>query len=67
MKQIKGRHGIVETKLAFKLVKTTGHCGSVHGKFLTVLNILVNTISTDTLASTGTLNLQPLSNKSLVN
>ena len=44
----------VETKLASTLVKTTGHCSAVHGKFLTVLDFLVTTTSTDTLASTGT-------------
>ena len=58
---------VVETKLTFKVVKTTGHCNKVYGKFLIVLFFLVTTTSTDTLASTGTLNLQPLSNKSLVN
>ena len=48
---------VVEIKLAFKLVKTTGHCSTVHGKFLIVLDFLVTTTSTDTLASTGTLNV----------
>ena len=44
-------------KLDFTLTKTTGHCSTVHGKFLSVLDFLVTTTSTDTLASTGTLNL----------
>ena len=48
---------VVEIKLAFKLVKTTGHCSTVHGKFLIVLYFLVITTSADTLASTRTLNL----------
>ena len=48
---------IVETKLAFKRVKATGHCSTVHGKFLILLDILVSTTSADTLASKGTLNL----------
>ena len=48
---------LVETKLGFKLVKTTGHCSTVHGKLLIVLDFLVTTTSTDTLASKGTLNL----------
>ena len=48
---------VVETKLAFNLVVTTGHCSKVHGKFLIVLDFLVTTTSTDTLASKGTLNL----------
>ena len=52
---------VVEGKLAFKLVKTTGHCSTVHGKFLIVLDFLVTTTSTDTSASKGTLNLYPLS------
>ena len=47
----------VEGKLSSKLVKTTGHCSTVHGKFLIVLDFLVATTSTDTLASKGTLNL----------
>ena len=47
----------VETKLDFKLVKTTGHCSTVHGEFLVVLDLLVTTTSTDTLASKGTLSL----------
>ena len=45
---------VVETKLDFQLVKTTGHCSTVHGKFLVVLYFLFTTTSTDTLASTGT-------------
>ena len=48
---------VVEDKLVFKLVKTTGHCRAVHGKFLIVLDLLVTTTSTDTLTSKGTLNL----------
>ena len=48
---------VVESKLVFKLVKTTGHCSTVHGKFLIVLDFFVTTTSTDTLASKGTLNL----------
>ena len=48
---------VVKDKLAFKLVKTTGHCSTVHGKFLTVLDFLVTTTSTDTLTSKGSLNL----------
>ena len=48
---------VLETKLDFKLIKTTGHCNTMLGKFLIVLDILVTTISTDTLASIGTLNL----------
>ena len=48
---------VVEDKLAFKLVNTTGHCSTVHGKFLIVLDFLVPTTSTDTLASKGTQNL----------
>ena len=48
---------VVETQLSFKLVKTTGHCSTVHGKFLIVLDLLVTTTSTDTSASNGTLNL----------
>ena len=48
---------VVETKLAFKLVKTDGHCSTVHGKFLIVFDFLVTTTSTDPLASKGTLNL----------
>ena len=47
---------VVETKLAFKLVKTTGHCSAAHVKFLIVLDVLV-TAFTDTLASKGILNL----------
>ena len=42
----------VETKLALKLFKTTGHCSPVHKKFLIVSDLLVTTTSTDTLAST---------------
>ena len=45
----------VETKLDFKLVKTTGHCSTVRGKFLVVLDLLVTTTSAYTLTSTGTL------------
>ena len=56
---------VVEDKLAFKLIKTIGHCSTVHGKFLIVLDFLVTTTSTDKLASKGTLNLLPLSNKNL--
>ena len=41
----------METKLDSKLVKTTGHCNTGHGKFLIVLDLLVTTTSTDTLAS----------------
>ena len=48
---------VVEDKLPFKLVKTTGHCGTVHGMFLIVLDFLVTATSTDTLASKGILNL----------
>ena len=48
---------VVETKLALKLVKTTGLCSTVHGKFLIVLDFLVTTTSTDTMASKGMLNL----------
>ena len=48
---------VVETKLAFKLVKTPGHCSTVHGKFLVVLDFLVATTSTDILVSKGTPNL----------
>ena len=48
---------VVEDKLVFKLVKTTGHCSTVHGKFLIVLEFLVTTTSTDSLASKGTLDL----------
>ena len=33
----------MEIKLAFKLVKTAGHCSTVHGEFLIVLNFLVTT------------------------
>ena len=51
------RRSAVDTKLAFKLVKTAGHCSTVHGKFLIVLGCLVTTTSTGTLASKGTLNL----------
>ena len=47
----------METKLAFKLVKTTGYCSTVFGKFLIVVDFLVTTISTDTLAAKRTLNL----------
>ena len=36
-------------------------------KFLIVLDFLVTTTSTDTMASKETRNLYPLSNKSLVN
>ena len=32
---------VVEDKLAFKLVKTTGHCSTVYRKFLQVLDFLV--------------------------
>ena len=45
----------METKLAFKLVKTNGHGSTAHEKFLIVL--LVTTTSTDPLASKGTLNM----------
>ena len=48
---------VVEAKLDFKLLKTTGHCSTVHGKFLIVLHFLVTTTITDILASKGTLNL----------
>ena len=48
---------IEETKLAFTLVKTTGHYSTVLGKFLIVFDFLLTTTSTDTLASKGTLNL----------
>ena len=58
---------VVEIKLASKLVKTTGHCGTVVGEFLIVFDLLVTTTSADTLASTETLILSPLSNSSLVN
>ena len=58
---------VLEIKLAFKLVKTTGYCSTVLGKFLIVLDFLVTTNSTYSLASKGTLNVKPLSNKSLVN
>ena len=51
---------VMEIKLAFKQVKTTGHCSTVHGKFLIVSEFLLTTTSTDTLASKGTLNVQPL-------
>ena len=47
----------METKLAFKLVKTNGHGSTAHEKFLIVLVFLVTTTSTDPLASKGTLNL----------
>ena len=40
-----------ETKPDFELVKTTGHCSTVHGRFLIVLEFLVTTTITDTLAS----------------
>ena len=62
-------HTVVEAKLAFKVVKTTGRCSrpTVHGKLLIVLDFLVTTTSTDTMASRGTRTLWPLSNKSLVN
>ena len=46
----------VETKLALKLIKTTGLCSAVHGKFLFVLDYLVTSTSTETLASKGTRN-----------
>ena len=48
---------VVETKPAFKLVKTTGQCTKVHKKFLIVIVLLVITTSTDTVVSKGTLNL----------
>ena len=48
---------VVEDKLAFKLVKTSGHCSAVHRMFLITLDVLVTTTSTDSLASKGTLNL----------
>ena len=48
---------VLKTKLAFKLIVTNGYCSSVHEKFLLVLDFLVTTTSTDTLASTGTLSL----------
>ena len=47
----------METKLAFKLVKTNGHCSTVHEKFLILLVFLVTTTSNDPLASKGTLNV----------
>ena len=59
-------NAVKDTRLDFKLVKATGHGNTVHGKFLIVLDFLVTTTSTDTLAPTGTLDLQPLSNNSLV-
>ena len=43
---------VAETKLGFKLVKTTGHCSTVHGKFLIVLDLLVTTTSTYKLVKT---------------
>ena len=58
---------VLEDKLVYKLVKTIGHCSTVNGKFLIVLDFLVTTICSDTLASKGILNWQPLSNKSSVN
>ena len=48
---------VVETKLASKLVKSTGLCSTVQRKFLMVLNFLATTTSTDTMASKGTQNL----------
>ena len=57
---------IVETKLAFKLVKTTEHCSTALEKFLVVLDFLVTTTSTDTLTPEGTLSSYQLSHKSLV-
>ena len=48
---------VLETKLAFKLVKTTGLCSTVHGKFLIVLDFLVTRTSTDTMANKGARNL----------
>ena len=45
----------VEIKLAYMLVETSGHCSTVLGKFLIVLDFLLTTTSTDTLASKGTL------------
>ena len=48
---------VAETKLDSKLVKTTEHCRTVHVKFLIVLDFLVTTTSTETLASKETLYL----------
>ena len=48
---------VVEIKLASKLVKTTGHCSTVLGKFLIVVDFLLATTSTNTLASKATLNM----------
>ena len=48
---------VMETKLDFKLVQATGHCSTVHGKFLIVLDFLATTTITDTFASKETLNL----------
>ena len=48
---------VVETKLDFKLVKTFGQCSTVHGEFPIVLDFLVTTTSTNTLASKGRRNL----------
>ena len=56
----------METELDLNLAKTTAHGGAVHGRFLIVLDFPVTTTSTDTLRSTGTLNLWPLSKNSLV-
>ena len=53
---VKGIHSSGD-KLAFNLVKTTGHCSTVLGKFLIVLDFLITTTSSDTLAYKGTLNL----------
>ena len=46
---------VVEIKLDFKLVKTTGHCSTVQGTFLIVLDFCVTSTSSDTLVSKGTL------------
>ena len=43
---------VEDTKLAFKLPKTTGLCSTVHGKFLIVLDFLVTTTSTYKLPKT---------------
>ena len=56
---------VVASKVDFTLVTTAGHCSTVQGRFLIVLDFLVATTSTDTLASTGTLDMWPLSNNSL--
>ena len=48
-----GADTVVQTKLSFKLVRTTGHCRTVHGKLLIVLDLLVTTTSTYKLVRTN--------------